>query len=73
MTQAYDVKDLLEKLKVSGLSVAEESAKDVLEALVAWLQESATLSATPIDNIALVLLPEIKTLALATISKIDGK
>lgn len=73
MLVAYDLKDLVSKLKGRGLDVAEEAGKVVVEELVSWLQESAALSATPFDNIALVILPEIKRLALEVVDKIDGK
>jgi hypothetical protein len=71
MAQAYDVKDLLEKLKAKGLPVVEETAKQVVVAVFEWLEESAVASATPIDNIAVPFYPMIKELALKEIDKIS--
>ena len=73
MEKAYDVKVLLEKLKSKGLDVAEESAKVLFESVVEWVEESAKLSATPYDDMGLIVLPQIKKLALEAIDQIDGK
>lgn len=72
MEKAYDVKALVEKLKSKGLDVAEETAKIALEEVFAWVEESAKLSATPYDDMGLVVLPHLKKLALESADKIDG-
>lgn len=73
MEKAYDVKALSEKLKARGLDVAEEAAKIIVEESFAWIEESAKLSATPYDDMGLVILPHLKKIALTQVDKIDGK
>lgn len=73
MEKAYDVKVLAEKCKARGLDLAEEAAKIVIEEAFVWLEESAKVSANPYDNMALIVLPEIKKIALGAADKIDGQ
>jgi hypothetical protein len=72
MEQAYEVKALLEGLKAKGLDVAEETAKGVVVAVADWFSASAKLSATPFDDVALIIIPKLVESALAEIDKIDG-
>lgn len=72
MTTAYDLAGLVLKLKGRGLDLAEEGAKIVIEEMMGWLDESATLSATPYDDLLKVIYPQVKAFALATADKIDG-
>jgi hypothetical protein len=73
MDKAYDLKALGEKLKGRGLDLAEESVKILVEESFDWVAESAKLSATPYDDMAAVILPKLKELALAAVDKIDGQ
>jgi hypothetical protein len=73
MEKAYDVKGLVEKLKGKGLELAEDGAKIVVESVFEWVEESAKESATPYDDMALVVLPKVKELALQAVDKIDGQ
>jgi hypothetical protein len=72
MTKAYDIKALADKLKGRGLDMAEEGAKIVIEELCGWVEESAKVSPTPYDDMALVILPKLKELALSAADRIDG-
>lgn len=72
MQKPYDLKDLGEKLKAEGLEVAEDGAKKAIKAVSAWVQESAKASATPFDDIALIVLPKLEEVALKEADKIDG-
>lgn len=72
MGQAYDLAALVLQLKGRGLDLAEESVKLVIEELFAWLEQSASMSATPYDDLLLVIYPQLKQLALAAADKIDG-
>lgn len=72
MEKAYDIKALAEKLKGRGLDMAEEAAKIVIEETLAWVEESAKISATPYDDMGLIVLPQLKVLALGAADKIDG-
>lgn len=73
MVKAYDIKELVSKLKAKGLDVAEDAAKHVVEASLDWVEESAKISATPYDDMGLIVLPKLKELALAAADKIDGE
>jgi len=72
MEKAYDAKVLVAKLKARGLDVAEEAAKVLIEESFTWVEESAKLSATPYDDMGLVIIPKLKELALKEVDKIDG-
>lgn len=73
MVKAYDLVDLVSRLKGRGLDVAEEAGKVVVEEVFAWVSESAKVSATPYDDMALIVLPQLKAFALTEVDKIDGK
>ena len=45
--KAYDVKELGLKLKDKGLVLAEETAEQVFECVVEWVEESAKASEMP--------------------------
>ena len=71
--KAYDLGDLGSKLKDAGLELAEGAAKKAVVAIFEWVQESAKLSATPYDDMALVVLPKLQEFILSEVDKIDGK
>ena len=73
MEKAYDLKVLGERLKAKGLIVAEDAAEQVYDELRAWFEESAKLSATPYDDMALIVLPQVDVLVKEQIDKIDGE
>ena len=73
MEKAYEFKALGEKLKGRGLDIAEESLEVVFEEVVSWFKESAALSTTPYDDMALLILPKLEELVKEQIDKIDGK
>lgn len=64
MEKAYDAKLLLESLKGEGLEIAEESAKILINGIFDWLEKSAELSETPYDDMATVIYPQLKKMAL---------
>lgn len=71
MDKAYDLKGLVGGLKGQGLEIAEESAKIVVTAVFKWLEDSATLSATPYDDLLKVLYPQAKAYVLEQAEKIN--
>lgn len=73
MEKAYDVKVLAAKLQARGLDIAEEGVKAIVQETFAWVKESAPLSATPYDDMAMLVLPKIEEFALAAADKIDGQ
>lgn len=73
MTQAYDVKALVEKAKKHGVDLAEDAAKAAVVTVFEWFEESAKLSATPFDDVALVMVPQLKKAVLEALDKLDGE
>lgn len=72
--KAYDVKELLSKLKDKGVDVAEEAAKDTLEAVFEWLEESNKVSPNAyVTLVEAALLPKLKEFLYAQVDKINGK
>jgi len=73
MTKAYDIGELVLQVKGKGLDLAEESVKLLVGEIFKWIEASAKLSATPYDDMALIVLPKLKDFALSAVDKIDGK
>ena len=73
MEKAYDLKELGNALKGKGLDVAEESLNILFDSVVEWVEESAKLSATPYDDMAMLVMPQLKKLVKEAIDKIDGE
>ena len=73
MTEAYDLKDLGEKMKAAGLDVAEEGAGKAYQALKAWFVESAALSQNKFDDMVVPFLGQVDAVVLPQIDKLNGK
>ena len=73
MEKAYDLKELVSKLKARGLDLAEDTAKGVLDDVLSWTSESAAVSANKVDDFAGVVIPMIKPYILQQLDKIDGQ
>jgi hypothetical protein len=73
MEKAFDLKDLVGKLKDGGLDVAEEGAKHVVESVLNWVGESVVLTPNKVDDFALVVIPAVKPYVMAQLDKIDGE
>lgn len=73
MEKAYDVKDLMGKLKDQGLDVAEDAAKMAVGCILDWLAESAMKSDNKLDDIISPLLPIVKPHIMDMVDKIDGE
>jgi hypothetical protein len=71
MEKAYDLKVLVEKLKGHGLEIAEATAKAVTLSIFDWLDESASISPTPYDDMLKVLYPIVKGKLLEVEDKIN--
>lgn len=69
----YDFKELANELKDEGLTLAEVGAESVFAAVMRWVKKSAQASATPYDDMALLILPQLEEIAKKAIDKIDGK
>lgn len=72
MEKAYELSGLLVKLKDRGLDMAEEGVKIFIEEFFSFMDESAKLSATPLDNVAAALYPELKKFLIEKADSIDG-
>lgn len=70
MDAPFDTKDLVAKLKAKGLPIVEEMAKDVEQALVAWVEESVALTPNKLDDLTIPLLMAIQPYVEAQIAKI---
>jgi len=73
MEKAYDVKDLVSKLKDKGLEIAEDAAGLVLDSVIDWVVESSAKSPNKVDDILAPLLIAVKPYIHEQIDKIDGK
>lgn len=71
--KAYDIKELTAKLMRRGLVLAEDAAEIIVEETFDWIQESAPISATPYDDMLVVIVPPVKKMILDEVDKIDGK
>jgi hypothetical protein len=71
--KAYDLKELGAKLKKRGLDLGEQAVKMIAEETFSWVEESAVISETPYDDMAMVVLPQLKKVAFESIDKIDGE
>ncbi len=69
--KAYDINELLKKLKAQGLELTEEAVKIFVKQLVEWLRESAVISPNKIDDVASLGLPELEKLALGLADQIN--
>jgi hypothetical protein len=73
ITKPYDLSELAQSLKEEGLNLAEDAVKAIVKKTVLWVSESAKLSPTPYDDIALVLAPQLEKFALDLADGIDGQ
>lgn len=72
MEKAYELKGLTDKMKEKGLDVAEDAALAVFESVTEWLEESAAMSETKIDDLLMAALGMAKSYVKDQIDKIDG-
>lgn len=72
MEKAYDLAELGRRLKAKGLVEAEDLALEVYKEVKQFLKDSAVLSATPYDNLAVPFIDQLDALVLPRIDKIDG-
>lgn len=73
MAGAYQLADLVAKLKEHGLDIAEDGAKLVVGSVFDWVSESALVSENKVDDFAAVILPAVKPFVFSQLDKIDGK
>jgi hypothetical protein len=73
MEKAYDLKDLVSRFAKHGAQLSEEAVKAMLNETFDWAEESAKISKNPYDDMALIILPQLKKMALEKADKIDGQ
>ena len=73
MEKAYDLKGLLKHLENEGLNLAEDAASKVYSAVKNWATESAHISETPFDDLAIPFFKNVDEIVLPLIDKIDGE
>jgi len=73
MEQAYDFKDLMQRLKARGLDLTEKCGKAIIEETFDWLSDSAEKSVNPYDDMARIIYPKAREFAIAQADRIDGK
>lgn len=72
LQEAYDFKNLLERLKYRGLKEVEDFARKFYAALKIFLTQSAMLSENKLDDIAVPFLSQLDPLVIPQIDKIHG-
>lgn len=68
--KAYDVHVLLKRLEGHGIALANGASHLLIEEVFKWVSESAKISATPFDDIAIPVIEKIKVQALAKIDEV---
>lgn len=67
MLKAYDLSDLVNRLKGDGIALAEQEAKLAVAHVCDWAAASAALSDNKIDDLAALGLPQLEKLVLGLI------
>ena len=73
MEKAFDTKDLVEKFKSKGLTLAEKAAILLVIESLDWLKESFELTENKLDDVIIGFLPKAKDLLLELADEIDGE
>ena len=72
MKEAFDIKDLQERLKAKGLPVAEDVLQEATKEIFAWAGESCALKGG-LFVVAVPLLPILAAELVKLEDKIDGQ
>lgn len=72
MEKAYDLNDLVSRLKPHGLDLAEDAANALVKEVLAWVKDSALASENKFDDLTLAVLPMLEDYIKAQVDKIDG-
>lgn len=70
MEKAYDPKALIEKLKAKGIDAADHLAKDIIECVFEFGEESIKMSDNKFDDLLLQFMPAAKDHLLAKIDEV---
>jgi len=69
----FDVKALIDKLKLRGLDLAEDATKGVVSDVYDWAKVEAVKVAGPFAGVIALVLEELKKALDVEVDKIDGK
>lgn len=72
MTKAFDVVDLVARLKNKGLAAAEATLKIVAGEVLDWASESLMISENSLLKFAAPIVAGLKPVIMGEIDKIDG-
>lgn len=72
LEKAYDIQVFIERMKVIGLTDAEDLALAVYAETDKWIEQSAMKSETPWDDLGIPFLKSTRPLILEQIDGIDG-
>ncbi len=72
MTKAFDLANLIARLKAKGLTAAEAALKIVAGETLDWVSESLLMSDNSILKFAAPIVAGLKPIVLGEIDKIDG-
>lgn len=73
MNKPFDLKDLVARMKVSGLNVAEDVAKAVVPQILDWAQESFAMHPNAIVKMGAALVMGVRDTIVKELDKIDGQ
>lgn len=73
MQNAYDVQDLLMRLKGDGMDLTEKEVGLFYMHLKDWFKESAAISDNKIDDLIAPFISQLDPIFLPLIDKINGK
>jgi hypothetical protein len=73
MEKPFDLKDLAERLKKSGMDLLEEEVKLIVKESSLWLKDSLLIHPSPYAKLAIPLVDSIEPELLKMADKIDGK
>lgn len=72
MTKAYDFQDFIVRLKAIGIDNAEVLAAGIYRELKGWVTDSAKMTTTPFDDMAVGFFPQLDAVVLPQIDKISA-
>lgn len=70
-SQAFDLKELEARLKKAGLPHVEGCARDVVETVFAWAEDSVKATPSKLDDLALGVMGPLKSWILGKVDGID--
>jgi hypothetical protein len=73
MEKAFDLKELVARLKARGIPLAEDLAEDLYREVSQWIKDSAVLHTNAlVQSLVPVVMAAVDPLALKQLDKIDG-